>query len=81
MQSSDNKDLFWQALDLAPTAAVIIDQDYAITFWNAEASRLFGRPLSEVKGQDFVSRFISDDTREEFKSFIRFHKERPDQKF
>ena len=81
MQSSDDKDLFLQALDLAPTAAVIIDQDYAITFWNAEASRIFGSPLSEAKGQDFISRFLSDDTRQEFKSFIKFHKERPDQKF
>ena len=81
MRMSDRLDIIGQALDLAPTAVVIVDQDYAITFWNEEASRIFGCPCEEAKGQNFVSRFISEDTGEEFKSFIKFHKERPDQKF
>ncbi len=81
MQSSDDRDIFGQALDLAPTAVVIIDEAYTITFWNAEASRLFGCVMGEAKGLDFISRFISEDTRQEFKSFIRFHKERSDHKF
>lgn len=48
---SGRDDLFALALDLAPSAIVVVDQDGRIVLVNKESERLFGYPRDELIGQ------------------------------
>jgi PAS domain S-box-containing protein len=40
----------WQALDISPDAIILVNQDGVITYFNAQAERLFGYSRAEISG-------------------------------
>ena len=46
-------------LEIAPQAAVALDRAGNVTYWNAQASRLFGVHVAEILGRPLVDRLIS----------------------
>ncbi|MDZ7668951.1 MAG: PAS domain S-box protein [Gammaproteobacteria bacterium] len=56
---SGRDDLFALALDLAPSAIVVVDQDGRIVLINKESERLFGYPRDELLGEH-VERLVPE---------------------
>lgn len=74
MSQSQGEDILFAALEQNMMAAVLIDEQDRVMFYNRAAEKLWGYGRSEVIGQS-VSLLVPHDLRAAHPSFIRHHRE------